>query len=157
MDRIRSLGLVPVLGVPFVYELGDYYIDILGQDRLDCMYPQKSLLERGIICPLSSDTPVIDPNPMHGIYSAVTRKTQSGQSVSPAETVDIMDAIRGYTAHAAYASFEEDIKGSIEPGKLADLVVLSGNILETDPEEILHLEADMTVVDGKVVYQKDPR
>jgi len=154
MDRIKALELVPVLGVPFIFELGDYYIAILGKDRLNCMYPQRSLLNRGVVCPLSSDTPVIDPNPMHGIYSALTRKTRSGQSVSPEETVDLMDAIRGYTTHAAYASFEEDIKGSIEPGKLADLVVLSGNILEKAPEEILDLTADMTVVDGKVVYRK---
>ena len=155
MDRIQTLELVPVLGVPFIYELGDYYISILGKERLNCMYPQKSLLNRGIICPLSSDAPVIDPNPMHGIYSAVTRKTKTGQSVSPTETVDIMDAIRGYTTHAAYASFEEHIKGSIEAGKLADLVVLSDNIFDKAPEEILNLEVDMTMVDGEVVYRKE--
>jgi len=146
---------VPVLGVPFIYELGDYYISILGKERLNCMYPQKSLIKRGVVCPLSSDAPVIDPNPMHGIYSAVTRKTKSGQTVSPTETVGIMDAIRGYTMHAAYASFEEHIKGSIEAGKLADLVVLSDNILEKDPEEILNLKVDMTVVDGEVEYRKE--
>jgi predicted amidohydrolase YtcJ len=154
MDRIKTLELIPVLGVPFIYELGDYYLSILGEERLDCIYPQKSLLARGIICPLSSDAPVIDPNPMNGIYSAITRKTKTGQSVSPTETVGIMDAIRGYTTHAAYAAFEEDIKGSIEPGKLADLVVLSDHILDKDPEDILNLEVDMTMVDGKIVYRK---
>ena len=84
----------------------------------------------------------------------MTRKTKSGQTVSPTEAVDIMDAIRGYTIHGAYAGFEEHIKGSIEKGKLADLVVLSDNILEKDPEEILNLEVDMTVVDGEIVYRR---
>ena len=154
MDRIQTLQLVPVLGVPFIYELGDSYISILGKERLNYMYPQQSLLNRGVVCPLSSDTPVIDPNPMQGIYSAVTRKTQSGQTVSPTETVGIMDAIRGYTIHGAFAGFEEPIKGSIEAGKLADLVVLSDNILEKAPEEILNLEVDMTVVDGEIVYRR---
>lgn len=154
MDRIKKLQLLPVLGVPFLYELGDYYIDILGKDRLSCMYPQRSLLERGILAPLSSDAPVIDPNPLHGIYSAVTRKTKSGQTISPTENVNIMQAIRSYTRYGAYASFEETIKGSIETGKLADLVVLSDNILEKSPEEILDINVEMTLVDGEIVYQR---
>jgi predicted amidohydrolase YtcJ len=154
MDRIRDLNLVPALGTPFIYELGDNYFDSLGKDRLGCMYPLKSLMNRGIIAPLSSDTPVIHPNPMHGIYSAITRKTKSGQIISPGEDVTVKEAIRAYTLYGAYASFEEDIKGSIEVGKLADLVVLSQNILETPPEEILGIAVDMTMVDGEMVYRK---
>ena len=118
------------------------------------MYPQRSLIDRGILAPLSSDAPVIDPNPMHGIYSAITRKTKSGQTVSPTENVDIIQTIRSYTLYGAYASFEENTKGSIETGKLADLVVLSDNILEKSPEEILDLNVEMTVVDGEIVYRR---
>ena len=84
----------------------------------------------------------------------MTRKTKLGQSLSSGETVDIMDAIRGYTIHGAYAGFEEHIKGSIEAGKLADLVVLSDNILDKAPEEILNLQVDLTMVDGEVVYRR---
>jgi len=109
-------------------------------------------MKRGVTAPLSSDTPVIHPNPMHGIYVAMTRKTKSGRIVSPGEEVGIMQAIRAYTFFGAYASFEENIKGSIEVGKLADLVVLSQNILQASPEEILGITADMTMVDGVFVY-----
>jgi predicted amidohydrolase YtcJ len=154
LDKIRDLGLVPVLGVPFIYELGDSYFGTLGKDRLGCMYPLKSLLARGVIAPLSSDTPVIDPNPMHGIYAALTRRTSSGKIISPDQAVGIREAIRAYTAFGAYASFEENIKGTIETGKLADLVVLSRNILETQPEEILGVKTDLTMVDGEIVYRR---
>ena len=104
---------------------------------------------------LSSDAPVIDPNPLTGIYFAVTRKTPSGQSIAPGEAVSVMQAIRAYTLSGAYASFEEGIKGSIEAGKLADLVVLSGDILQVSPNKILGLQVDLTMVDGSVVYQRE--
>jgi len=155
IDEMLHLGIVPDLGLPFLYELGDNYIDVFGQERLACVYPLHSLLEKGIRTPLSSDTPVIDPNPMHGIYFALTRKTKSGKTVAPHESVSLMQAIRAYTAFGAYASFEENNRGSIEVGKLADLVVLSGNILETPPEDMLGISVDQTIVDGAVVYEKE--
>ena len=155
MDKIRDLGIVPTLGLPFLYELGDSYITSFGLERLGCAYPLRSLMERGIITAMSSDTPVIDPNPMNGIYVAVTRKTPSGQIIAQEEAVGILQAIRAYTSSGAYASFEEDIKGSIETGKLADLVVLSQNILETPVEEIPDIRVDMTMVDGRMVYQRE--
>lgn len=153
-NKIYELGIVPVIGVPFLYELGDTYIDIYGLDRLNGIYPLHLLLERGIQAPLSSDAPVIQPNPMHGIYTAVTHKTKTGKIIAPDERVTIMQALRAYTLFGAYASFEEDIKGSVEVGKLADLIVLSRNILECPPEEILNTSVDLTMVDGVVVYQK---
>jgi hypothetical protein len=153
-NKIRELDIVPVLGVPFLYELGDTYIDVYGQDRLNTIYPLNSLLKKGIKTPLSSDAPVIEPNPMHGIYAAVTHKTKTGKMVALNQRVSIMQALRAYTLSGAYASFEEDIKGSIEVGKLADLIVLSQNILECPPEEILNTSVDLTMADGVVVYQK---
>jgi predicted amidohydrolase YtcJ len=89
---------------------------------------------------------------MNGIYSAVTRKTRAGKFISKDENVSVMDAIRGYTIYGAYASFEEAIKGSIETGKLADLAVLSQDILKTPPEEYLGITVENTMVDGEMVY-----
>jgi hypothetical protein len=155
MARMRDMGVVAALGLPFLYELGDSYITVFGRERLGCVYPLRSLIERGIVAGLSSDAPVIDPNPLTGIYFAVTRKTPSGQTIAPQEAVSMLEAIRAYTLAGAYASFEEGIKGSIEPGKLADLVVLSENILEVSPESILRMHVDLTMVDGVVVYEKD--
>jgi predicted amidohydrolase YtcJ len=154
MEQMREMGVVAALGLPFLYELGDSYITVFGQDRLQCVYPLRSLMERGIVAGLSSDAPVIDPNPLTGVYFAVTRKTPTGQTIAPHEAVTVLQAIRAYTLYGAYASFEENIKGSLEPGKLADLVILSDDILKVAPEKILGLKVDLTMVDGKVVYQR---
>ena len=153
MEQMREMGVVAALGLPFLYELGDSYITVFGQDRLQCVYPLRSLMERGIVAGISSDTPVIDPNPLTGIYFAVTRKTPTGQTIAPQEAVSVRQAIRAYTLSGAYASFEESIKGSIEVGKLADLVVLSRDILKIAPEKILETKVDLTMVDGNVVYE----
>ena len=155
MEQMREMGVVAALGLPFLYELGDSYITVFGQDRLQCVYPLGSLMKRGIVAALSSDAPVIGPNPMHGIYFAVSRKTPTGQSIAPHEAVTVLQAIRAYTMSGAYATFEENIKGSLEPGKLADLAVLSDDILKVSPEKILELKVDLTMVDGKVVYQRE--
>ncbi len=154
MDQMKEMGVLAILGLPFLYELGDSYITVFGQKRLQCVYPLGSLMKRGIIAPLSSDAPVIDPNPMHGIYFAVTRKTPKGQTIAPHEAVTMLQAIRAYTMSGAYATFEENIKGSLEPGKLADLAVLSEDLLKISPEKILGTKVDLTMVDGKVVYER---
>jgi predicted amidohydrolase YtcJ len=154
LDRMASLGVMAGLGLPFLYELGDSYIESYGLERLQRAYPLKSMVERGIKAPLSSDAPVMDPNPMHGLYCAIARKAASGREIGPAEKVDLKTAVRAYTLDGAYGSFEENLKGSIEIGKLADLVVLSDDLLSIAPEEILNLKVDMTMVDGEIVYER---
>lgn len=95
--------------------------------------------------------------PMLGLYAAVTRQTTNGKPDAgwfPDERISIQDAIRAYTYNTAYANFEETIKGSIEAGKLADLTVLSKNLLRIQPKEILTAEVVYTIVNGKIVYQR---
>lgn len=92
--------------------------------------------------------------PMVGLYSAVTRKNPSGEVVGPEERVSIEEAIRGYTEKAAYLSWEERSKGTLEAGKLADMIVLSADPLTVDPEAILGIKVDMTILGGKLVYER---
>jgi len=97
-------------------------------------------------------------NPMFGIYAAVTRQTLTGQPENgwfPDEKITIEEAIKAYTLNTAYANFEDNIKGSIEAGKLADLAVLSRNLLEIPLEDILQTKVLYTIVGGKIVYEKD--
>jgi predicted amidohydrolase YtcJ len=88
-----------------------------------------------------------------GIYAAVTRKAASGQVLQPEETVSTRQALALYTVNAAYASFEENIKGSITPGKLADIVVLSEDPLKAPPERIKDIKVELTIIGGEVVYE----
>ena len=153
--RMKRLGVLAASGLPFLYELGDSYIGSLGQERAGAFYPLRSMLDQRVKAALSSDAPVMDPNPMHGLYCAVARKTASGQDIGPEQTVSLREAVAAYTIEGAYASFEEDIKGSIEPGKLADVVVLSGDLFAAPLESILDFKADLTMIDGQVVYERN--
>jgi predicted amidohydrolase YtcJ len=88
------------------------------------------------------------------MHLAINRETQTGQIINSNERISINQALRMFTYNGAYASFDENNKGSIEVGKLADLVILSGSLLETSPDKIKELTVDMTVIDGKIVYER---
>jgi hypothetical protein len=152
--RARNLEILPVIQPTFLYRLGDSFIKNLGS-RIESVIPCKSLIEAGLRPAGSSDRPVVPGNPLWGIYSAVTRKTNKGRLMAPDEQISVMDAIRLFTINGAYASFEEDIKGSIEPGKAADLIVLNQDPLTIDPEKLKDLEVQLTLADGNVVYQSN--
>ena len=104
-----------------------------------------------------SDCPVEPPDPLCGIYAAVTRKDMEGNPKSgyyPNEKVSVSDAVHMFTLGAAYAAFEEDAKGTLEPGKLADFVVLSRDPFAVTSDSLKDIEVLMTVVGGKVAHQK---
>jgi predicted amidohydrolase YtcJ len=101
----------------------------------------------------SSDSPVVPENSLVGMYAAVTRKAQSGQSFLPEERISAEQALAMYTTSAAFAEFEEKDKGSLSPGKLADIVVLSGNPLKVAPEQVKDIRVEMTVVGGEIVWE----
>ncbi len=154
LSRIKKAGIVPVPNPGFFNENAEIYVKYYG-DRVNWMFPLRSYLDNGITAALGSDSPVIEADPMIGLYGALTRADKcSGIVAGKDQRIGIMDAIRMYTYNGAYASLEEKIKGSIEPGKLADLVILSGNILDTPVEELKSLKADMTVIDGQIVYER---
>ena len=117
------------------------------------LYRIKSLLNSGLIVAGSSDSPIVPDNPLVGIYAAVTRQAESGQQLLPEECISVSQALAMYTTNAAYASFEEEIKGSVIPGKLADLVLLSDDPTQAPPEQIKDIRVEMTIIGGEVVYE----
>ncbi|HEY7697999.1 MAG TPA: amidohydrolase family protein, partial [Vicinamibacteria bacterium] len=120
-------------------------------------YAIKTLIEKGFHPPGNSDTlgtMTRAINPWFPISRAVLRIARDGTEVDPEEAIGVMDGIRMHTLWAAESGFEEKIKGSIEVGKLADLVVVSGDPLSVPPERILDLRAEMTVIDGKVAFRR---
>lgn len=152
LRRIKKLGVVPSSSIGYMYGLGDQYAENFGPKRSRWLHPHKTMKEMGIIAGGNSDCPVTFYSPWTQIYSAVTRKTSSGQVVGPEEAISVLDAIRVYTLNGAYLSKEEDMKGSIEAGKLADLIVLDRDILSIPSDEIKEVKVLTTIVGGKVVY-----
>jgi predicted amidohydrolase YtcJ len=151
--RVREQRILPIMQPAFFWEFGDGYIANYGQHRADTMFPAKSLIAAGIPAVGSSDAPVTHYAPLFGIEQALTRATSDGQVCGPNERVDLTTAIRMHTINGAFASFEEAVKGSLEPGKLADLVVLADDITRVPVKQLRHLPVAMTVVGGEVVHE----
>jgi predicted amidohydrolase YtcJ len=129
----------------------------IGRERAKTTYAFRSLAEAGALLAFGSDWTVAPLDPLAGIYAAVTRRTLDGKNPGgwiPEQKITVEQAVKAYTAHAAFSEFAEKIKGSIEEGKLADLVVLSRDIFKIAAEDIGRAEVRMTVVDGKIVYRK---
>jgi predicted amidohydrolase YtcJ len=152
LARAAALGVVPVPQGRFASELGDGMLAAVGPDRHGWLYRQRSLLEAGMVLPGSSDRPVVAGAPLLGIADMVNRRTSSGAPFNPDEAVTAEQALRAWTWGSAYASRQEHVKGTVAPGMLADLVVLSEDPTAVSPERIAGLEVLATVVGGEVRY-----
>ena len=160
--RLGQLGIVAEVQPFHLSDDMRWMEERIGRERCKTAYAFRSIQQSGAILCFGTDWPGTSAseypiNPMLGLYAAVTRQTLSGQPAAgwfPEQRISIEDAIRAYTYNTAYANFEEKIKGSIETGKLADIVVLSKNLLRVPPKEFLTTEAVYTVVGGRVVYRK---
>jgi predicted amidohydrolase YtcJ len=153
LERLGKLCAVIVTQPPFIYASGERYLATVPESQLPWLYRIKAPLESGMTVAGSSDAPVAPENPLVGIYAAVTRRAKSGQVLLPEERISIEQALALYTVNAAYASFEEDIKGSITPGRLADIVVLSDDPRKVDLEQIKDIKVAMTIIGGEVVWE----
>jgi predicted amidohydrolase YtcJ len=157
---MKDLKVYANMQPAWFYKDADAMQNILGKDRIETFHAYRTLTDAGIIVNGGSDHMVkwdadasINPyNPFLAIWSIVTRTTERGSVVLPAEAVTREEALKMYTINNAMASFEETIKGSIEPGKLADLAVLSNDILTCQPGEIKNIESELTIVGGNIVY-----
>jgi len=141
----------------FIYYHGQRYLQTVAAKKLPNLYPIATLLKAGVTVAGSSDCPIVPPDPLIGIYSAITRLDATGQPLLTKERIGHLDALRMVTRSAALASFEERYKGSVTPGKLADLVLLNGDPTKLPPDEIKNLEVEMTVLDGKIVWPANAR
>jgi predicted amidohydrolase YtcJ len=152
--RLAEIKAMVVSQPSFLYYSGERYLYQVSRESQQWLYPFKSLLDSGVKVAASSDSPVVSNNPLIGIYSAAARKAESGQYVLDRERVTVKQALEMYTLNGAYASFEEEFKGSLSQGKLADIVMLSNNPLESSPEQIKDIKVERTIIGGKLVWEK---
>ncbi|MCH8987231.1 MAG: amidohydrolase [Chloroflexi bacterium] len=151
LGRMKALGCIATPFCTYVYHHGEkmrYY----GEQRLEWMFAQRSFIDSGVVSTGATDYPPGPFEPLLGIQSCVTRTDSTGKEWGVSQRVSVEEALRLYTVNGAYASFEEDIKGSIEPGKLADLVVLGRDPTQVDPFEIKDIQVERTIVGGETVY-----
>ena len=152
-DRVKRLGLIINSQYMHNYELGALILKAWKRPLADRSEPYREWLQNGIMFAGGSDGPVsYYAEPLLEIYGEVTRGTQWGGRLGPDQSISREDAIRSVTINGAYTTFEEKVKGSIEPGKYADFVVLSGNILKVPAEKIRDLKVLATVLGGRTVY-----
>lgn len=153
IENMRALGILAVMQPAFLWQLGDNWINQLGRERAEGIKPFKTMLDRGVLTAFSSDRPVVKGAPLLGIHTAVNRKTMNGADYAPAEKISVEEALQCYTINGAYATFDERIKGSITPGKLADLVILDGNPARVAPESIKDITVKATMIGGAFAYE----
>lgn len=159
IPRFKKLGVIAAMQAVHLSSDRPWAINRLGAKRIiDGAYVWKSLLNTGAIIVNGSDVPVEPINPLASFYASVTRKTLKGEpegGYEPEQAMSREQALRSYTLDAAYGAFEENIKGSIRPGKLADFTVFSKDIMSVPANEILSTTVEMTIVGGKILYQSE--
>jgi len=145
---MKRLGVVASVQPHFV--VSDFWVvDRVGEKRSKWVYPFKTLMREGVVVVSGSDCPVEPLSPLFGVWAAVARKS------FPEERLSVEEALMTYTVNAAFASFDERNKGSVEVGKFADFTVVSGDLFEVEPDDIKDLCVEMTIVGGKVVYASE--
>ncbi len=160
IPRFASLHVIASMQPYQCIDDGRWAEKRVGAARLKTTHAYRSLLDAGAVLAFGSDWPVAPMVPLMGIYGAVTRRTLDGKNPGgwiPEQKISVAEAVHAYTVAAAYAESEETVKGSLEPGKLADLVVLSEDIFHIDPVEIQNTRVQMTVFNGKIVYEPSTR
>jgi predicted amidohydrolase YtcJ len=157
IPRFSKLGVIASMQPYHAIDDGRWAERFIGPERSKTTYAFRSLLDSGGRIAFGSDWYVAPPTPMEGIYAAVTRRTLDGKHPNgwvPSQKISVEEALRAYTIDAAYAAFDDSRIGSIEPGKLADIVVLEQNLFDLPPEKLNTVPIAATIVGGKVVYRQ---
>ena len=150
-DVLEDMGKYKIIAScqpPFINSEFNWLEKRLGKERLKDTYPMKSILDAGVTLISGSDCPVEDPNVIMGLHALVHRN-----NFIPEQCINIEEALKTYTIKAAYGAFEENIKGSIEIGKLADFVIVNRNPLEVPKDEIKEIQVMETIIRGKTVFK----
>ena len=155
--RLTSLGVMVVTQPSFIYYHGERYAKTVPPEQFAHLYPLATLLSKGVVVAGSSDFPLAPPDPLAGICAAVTRQAETGEILLPQEGITAEQALRLFTQNGALSAFEEQEKGSLTPGKLADLVVLSGDPTTLREEEIKDIRVMMTIINGEVAWKRENR
>lgn len=154
LNRVKNLNMIPSFFVAHVYYWGDIHIQNYGFERASRISLAKDALDKGIIFTFHQDSPVIKPNMLETIWCAVNRTTKDGILLGKDERISPMEALKAVTKNAAYQYFEENIKGTLKEGKLADLVILDKNILKVKPSEIRGIKVVETIKEGKTIFKR---
>jgi predicted amidohydrolase YtcJ len=155
LDDMKELGIIATFFLDHIWFWGDYhYESVLGPERAERISPAKSALKRGINFTLHQDSPVKMPNQILALHNAVNRETQSGRVLGEDQRLTVMEALKALTINASYQYFEENEKGSIEIGKVADFVILDKNPLEIKISEIKDINVIETIKYGNVIYKR---
>lgn len=170
---IRDEDFAKLRGKNIVAEVQPYHVtddmrwmeERIGYERCKGAYAFKTLQENGCTLSFGSDWPGTNAsyypvNPFFGLYASVTRQTLSGEPLAgwfPEQRINLEESLRAYTYGSAYGAFEENVKGTLSPGKLADMAVIDTDLFSTAPEQWLKAHVDLTIVGGKVVYEKESR
>jgi predicted amidohydrolase YtcJ len=155
-DAMRDEGIVPSYFAAHTFYWGDWHRDsVFGVERASRISPLKTTADRGMPYTIHNDTPVVPADMMRLWWAAVNRITRSGQVLGEAQRVSAAEALKAITINGAYQYFEEDRKGSIEVGKLADFVILESNPLKAEPMAIKDIAVLETIKEGVSVYRRN--
>ena len=158
IPRFGELGVIAAMQGIHCTSDGPFVIARLGRERAEAgAYVWQKLMKSGAVVANGTDTPVEDVDPIQCYYASVSRRLKDGKVFFPDQRMSRMEALRSYTINNAYAAFEEGSKGSLKVGKLADVTVLSGDILTMPENAIRSAKVDYTIVGGKVMFQRDSR
>lgn len=156
IERFAQLNVIPAMHPFHAIDDGRWAETRIGSERIKSTYAFKSLVDTGATLSFGSDWYVAPLNPLAGIYAAVTRRTLNGEHPDgwvPEQKITVEEAIKAYTINNAYAGFQEDVLGTIEQGKWADLVILNQDIFSIDPKDIIRTQVTHTIVGGRIMYQ----
>ncbi len=152
LDRMARLHMIASMFVGHVWYWGDVHLKNLGETRGNRISPVKDALSRKVIVNFHQDTPVTKPDMLHSVWCAVNRVSRTGKIIGREQKISVYEALKAVTINAAYQYFEEDLKGSIEEGKTADLIILDASPLEIETERIKDIQVLETIKDGNTIF-----